>query len=213
MKILQVQGAIIMDELPFKSFNKYCNSSIKIGDEVIILPSVDASLRFLSNTIQRISKCNVICEYRDKHMPKGQNVIQISEKEYSQMSTLQQSRYRFIRVADVEYSITFKRKSYKVQPEEFINTVFLSEFDLRDADFLDDKTKSAAINYLNQRESVLAEWLRLSYPEVLRYEDWPHYLAEWMRENSIHKLSAYRLKRFSKSFLQLKQEEFDTYKE
>lgn len=202
-----------MDELPFKAFNKYCNSSIKIEDEVIILPSVDESLRFLSNTIQRISKRNVICEYRDKHMPKGQNVIQMSEKEYSQMSTLQQSRYRFIRVSDVEYSITCKRKSYKVRPEEFINTVFLSEVDLKDADFLDDETKSVAIDYLNQRESALAEWLKLSYPEVLRYADWPHCLAKWMRENSIHKLSAYRLKRFAKSFLQLKQEKFDTYKE
>lgn len=193
----------------YEDFVEMCNSSIKVGDEVCFLqcndqPRKTKALRDHDCSIQRIRKIKVLCEYQDKFASKGSGCIQMYKKEYESMSTLRQSKYRFKQVVELEYYIIVDRVQYQIFPSEFINLTFTNVQEAIETDFSDPCVRSLIFSYLVDRETQIAEWLKLDNPIILEIGSWPRYLSDWMLQKDIHNFSRYRTKQFAKSLLNSK---------
>lgn len=194
--------------ITYESFIDKCNSSIKLGDEVLFLQCSDRIrntkvLKGHDYSIQKIRKIKILCEYQDKFAPKGSSLIQMYKSEYDKMSTLRQSKYRFKRVVELEYYITVGRVSYQIFSSEFINLTFTNLQEVMELDLSDVVWKHDVIEYLITRETQIADWINYCYPAVLEISSWPRYLSAWMFDNNIHNFSLYRTKQFAKSLLRL----------
>lgn len=123
--------------------------------------------------------------------------------------------YHYYVSLEKAWSYSGARANFEVYKNEFINLTFMNSVWLQYV-ITNQKTSNIniggqtvdfahllpylkkALQFTKEREETAAEYISKIYPELLKNEEWPVLLSEWMLDKDVHNLSEFRIKQFVK---------------